>query len=187
MSWCSCGAALIASWVVVPLLTGAAFFNLSQFNQNTFWLNSWGAPQVLGWLVTGQIFDYGRFPIVSLLVLLGTIVCLCRFRRDARARALIGVMALSLVLFSGRPTFGFLLNLLPGSSDLLLHRYIMGVQLSGEMLAGVGLAWAGDRVIRTCARLETAHPRCPARSRPHGRRGAGHIAGVVRSCRIRGE
>ncbi len=142
------GAALIASWVVVPLLTGTAFFNLSQFNQNTFWLNSWGAPQALGWLVTGQIFDYGRFPVISLLVLLGTIVCLCRFRRDARARALIGVMALSLVLFSGRPTFGFLLNLLPGSSDLLLHRYIMGVQLSGEMLAGVGLAWAGDRVIR---------------------------------------
>ena len=142
------GAALIASWVVVPLLTGAAFFNLSQFNQGTFWLNSWGAPQVFGWLVTGQIFDYGRFPVVSLLVLLGTIVCLCRFRRDARARALLGVMTLSLVLFSGRPTFGFVLNLLPGSSDLLLHRYIMGVQLSGEVLAGVGLAWAGDRAIR---------------------------------------
>ena len=138
------GAALVAGWVVVPLLTDSAYFNLSEFNQNTFWLNSWGAPQIAGWLFTGQVFDAGRFPIVSLLVALGTVVCIRRFRVDARARALLGLMALSLVLFSGRPTFGLILNLLPGSSDLLLHRYLMGVQLSGVMLAGVGLAWVGE-------------------------------------------
>jgi hypothetical protein len=141
------GAALVASWVIVPLITDAAYFNASEFNTNTFWLNSWGAPQVLGWLFTGQIFDSGRFPIVSLLVALGAVVCIVRFRRDARARALLGLMALSLVLFSGRPTFGLILNLLPGNSDLYLHRYIMGVQLSGVMLAGVGLAWAGERIV----------------------------------------
>jgi hypothetical protein len=141
------GAALVAAWVVVPLITDAAYFNASEFNTNTFWLNSWGAPQVLGWLFTGQIFDAGRFPIVSLLVALGTGVCVSRFRSDARARALLGLLALSLVLFSGRPTFGFILNLLPGNSDLYLHRYIMGVQLSGLMLAGVGLAWTGERVL----------------------------------------
>jgi hypothetical protein len=146
------GAALVASWVVVPLLTGAAYFNLSEFNQNTFWLNSWGAPRVFGWLFTGQIFDSGRFPIVSLLVALGTVVCACRFRRDARARALLGLMALSLFLFSGRPTFGAVLNLLPGSSDLLLHRYIMGVQLAGLMLAGAGLAWAGEAMLTLARR-----------------------------------
>jgi hypothetical protein len=142
------GATLIGSWVVVPLITGAAYFNLSEFNQNTFWLNSWGAPKVLGWLITGQVFDAGRFPIVSLLVAVGTLVCAFRFRTDARARALLGLMALSLVLFSGRPTFGFILNLLPGSSDLLLHRYLMGVQLSGLLIAGVGLAWAGESVLK---------------------------------------
>lgn len=142
------GAALVASWVVVPLITEAGYSNLSEFNQNTFWLNSWGAPQVFSWLVTGQIFDHGRFPIVSLLVALGMAVCMFRFRSDARARALLGLMTLSLLLFSGRPTFGFIINLLPGSSDLLLHRYMMGVQLSGLMLAGVGLAWAGESVIK---------------------------------------
>lgn len=141
------GAALTASWVVVPLTTNAGFFNLSEFNQNTFWMNSYGAPQVFGWLFTGQIFDSGRFPIVSLLVALGTVVCLFHFRKDARARALLGLMTLSLVLFSGRPTFGLILNLIPGGSDLLLQRYILGVQLSGDMLAGVGLAWAIERVV----------------------------------------
>jgi hypothetical protein len=146
------GAALVASWVVVPLLTGAAYFNLSEFNQNTFWLNSWGAPQVFGWLFTGQIFDSGRFPVVSLLVALGTAVCVCRFRRDVRARVLLGLMALSLFLFSGRPTFGLVLNLLPGNSDLLLHRYVMGVQLAGLMLAGVGVAWAGEMALTLARR-----------------------------------
>jgi hypothetical protein len=149
-------AALVAGWVVVPLLTDSAYFNLSEFNQNTFWLNSWGAPQIVGWLFTGQVFDAGRLPIVSLLVALGTAVCIRRFRRDARARALLGLMALSLVLFSGRPTFGFILNLLPGSSDLLLHRYLMGVQLSGVMLAGVGLAWVGEFAVNL---VRTWHPR----------------------------
>jgi hypothetical protein len=152
------GAALVAAWVVVPLTTDAAYFNLSEFNQNTFWLNSWGAPKILGWLVTGQVFDSGRFPIVSLLVAFGAVVCACRFRRDARARALLGLMALSLVLFSGRPTFGLVLNALPGSSDLLLHRYLMGVQLAGLMLAGVGLAWAGERAL-TLARTWRPHVR----------------------------
>jgi hypothetical protein len=141
------GAALVASWVLVPLITDAAYFNASEFNTNTFWLNSWGAPQVLGWLFTGQVFDAGRFPIVSLLALLGAGVCVSRFRQDARARALLGLLALSFVLFSGRPTFGLILNLLPGNSDLYLHRYIMGIQLSGVMLAGVGLAWAGEHIL----------------------------------------
>ena len=146
------GAALVASWVVVPLITDGAYFNLSIFNQGTFWLNSYGAPQALGWLFTGQLFDYGRFPVVSLLVLLGTVVCLCRFRSDARARALLGLMLLSIVLFSGREPFGFILNLLPGNADLYLSRYMMGIQLAGDILAGVGLAWAGETALHLAKR-----------------------------------
>jgi hypothetical protein len=56
-------------------------------------------------------------------------------------------MALSIVLFSGRQPFGFILNLLPGNADLYLSRYMMGIQLAGDVLAGVGLAWAGETVI----------------------------------------
>jgi hypothetical protein len=150
------GAALVAAWVVVPLIADSAYFNLSQFNQNTFWLNSWGAPQALGWIFTGQMFDSGRFPIVTLLVALGTVICAFRSRDDARARALLGLMGLSLVLFSGRPTFGFIVNLLPGNTDLFLSRYMMGIQLAGDMLAGVGVAWVGEQVV---VRARTWRPR----------------------------
>jgi hypothetical protein len=155
------GAALVASWVVVPLITDGAYFNLSIFNQGTFWLNSYGAPQALGWLFTGQLFDYGRFPIVSLLVALGTVVCLVRFRSDARARALLGLMAMSIVLFCGREPFGFILNLLPGNADLYLSRYMMGIQLAGDLLAGVGLAWAGETVIHVARSWRPGLRRAP--------------------------
>ena len=142
------GAALVASWVVVPLISDGAYFNLSIFNQGTFWLNSYGAPQALGWLFTGQLYDYGRFPIVSLLVAVGTVVCICRFRSDRRARALLGLMAMSIVLFCGRQPFGFILNLLPGNGDLYLSRYMMGIQLAGDLLAGIGLVWVGESAVR---------------------------------------
>ena len=150
------GSALVAAWVVVPLLTDAAYFNDSIFNQNTFWLNSSGAPQALAWLFTGQLFNSGRFPIVSLLVAIGVVVCVCRFRSDVRARVLLGLMAMSFVLFSGRPTFGFLINLLPGNADLFLSRYMMGLQLAGDMLAGVGRRMGRRIDLPAGAQLETA-------------------------------
>ncbi len=132
------GALLIASWVLVPLVSEVAWSGNLEYYRGTFYFDSYGAPQVLGWLFTGQLYDSGRFPIVSLLVGVGLVVCIARVRRDTRARALIAAWTLSLVLYFGRPTLGPLLNILPGSSDLPLHRYINGVHLAGLMLAGVG-------------------------------------------------
>ena len=135
------GALLIISWVIVPLLLDSRWISQSKVRQGTFLFDSFGAKRVLAWLFTGQLFDGHHFPIITLLVGVGTVVCIARFRHDERARALLGVMVLSLLLFFGRPTLGPLLKLLPGSADLLLHRYIMGVHLAGILLAGVGAAW----------------------------------------------
>ena len=138
------GAVLIISWVVVPLLLDSRWTSQSQYLRGKYWFDSFGARRVLAWLFTGQLFDGARtIPVISVLVGVGTVVCISRFRRDERARALLGVMLLSLLLFFGRPTLGPALKLLPGSSDLLLHRYIMGVHMAGILLAGVGGAWLG--------------------------------------------
>ena len=142
------GAALIASWVIVPLVSNAGFAANSEFDQHTFWYDSYGAPQVLTWLFTGQIFDAGRVPVVSPFALLGVIVCAVRFRRDSRARALLGLLVLSTLLFFGRPALGFIIDRLPGTGDMQLFRYIIGVHLAGALLAGVGLAWLGRIVLR---------------------------------------
>src|SRR5205807_4048072 len=135
------GALLIASGVLVPLISEVAWSGNLQYYRGTFYFASYGAQRVLSWLFTGQLYDGGRLPIVSVLVGVGLVVCIARMRRDTRARALVAVWLMSLVLYFGRPTLGPLLNLLPGGSDLPLHRYINGVHLAGLMLAGVGAMW----------------------------------------------
>lgn len=146
------GALLIASWVLVPLLSRSAWSGNLEYFQGTFYTDSYGAPKVLSWLFTGQLYDSGRFPIVSLLVGVGLVVCLSRLRRDMRARALVGAWTLILVLYFGRPTLGPLLDILPGGGDLQLQRLVGGVHLAGLMLAGVGAMWLVRALLAAIAR-----------------------------------
>jgi hypothetical protein len=141
------GALLIALWVLVPLIEGTTWTNSSEYFRGTYWDDSYGTRKVLGWLVRGQLFDHGRFPVISLLFVAGLVVCLWRARRDARARGLLGVFVLSLVLFCGRHSLGPILGWLPGSADVQFQRFEMGVDLAGILIAGVGVG-AGVRVLR---------------------------------------
>jgi hypothetical protein len=141
------GALCVASFMLVPMLLDVSVMPQSEISRGTIYYDSFGAKQILAWMFTGQIFDRGRLlPAISILVLVGFIVCLVRFRRDERARAVLAVGLFSLVLFFGRPTLGPVLKIFPGSSDLFLRRFIMGVHLAGIYLAGVGLAAIGRTV-----------------------------------------
>ena len=146
------GAALIAAWVIVPLLSDSRWQLATQYQRGTFWDDSFGAPKVLGWLFSGQLYDEGRLPVVTVLVAIGVALCVFRFRQDERARALLSAWVLSLLLFFGRPTLGGLLNILPGHDDLLFHRFISGVHLAGIILAAVGASWLGSLLIRESRR-----------------------------------
>ena len=84
---------------------------------------------------------------MSVLVLIGFGVCVWRFRRSETARAVPAVGLLSLLLFFGRPTLGFVIDLLPGGTDLFLRRYVTGVHLAGIYLAGIGGAWVGAKAM----------------------------------------
>jgi hypothetical protein len=148
------GALAVAAWMLVPLVTDARWMTQDEFSRGTFYYDSFGARRVLGWLATGRIFDKGRMPVVSLLVLVGFAVSVWGFRRCESARAIPAVGLLSLLLFFGRPTLGFAIDMLPGGTDLFLRRYVTGVHLAGIYLAGIGGAWLGARamaVIRTRA------------------------------------
>jgi Gpi18-like mannosyltransferase len=134
------GALAIASWTLVPLIDDTKWSNQSEYYKGTVFNDSYGAHTVLHWLFHGQLFDAGRFPVLSLLVLGGVVACAVGARRDPRARGLLGIFALSLALFFGRPTWGRALDLLPGMADVQVHRFVMGVDMAGILLAGVGLA-----------------------------------------------
>jgi hypothetical protein len=132
------GALLSTAWVTIPLFVNSKWLAVNQFQVGTAINDSYGARRVLSWLFTGQIYDWRRLPLITILVGVGLLTCLRRWHYDERARAIVGAWLLSLVLFFGRPTLGPVLNLLPGSQNLLLQRYIMGVHLAGLVLAGVG-------------------------------------------------
>jgi hypothetical protein len=148
-------AALAASaWVVVPIWLDRAWIVKDEFLASVpIWHDSFGARKVLGWLLWGELFDGLRFPTLTILVGVGMVVCVARWRRDERARLLLALFVLSLLLFFGRPTLGPVLDLLPASEELFLHRYIIGVHMAGILLAGVGGAWLG----RSAFNLSRSH------------------------------
>jgi Gpi18-like mannosyltransferase len=152
------GAVLIASWVLVPLVADTKWTTRSEYYQGSIFNNSYGAQKELGWLISGKLFDAGRFPIVTLLFLGGVAVCGLRVRHDPRARALLGIFTLSMLLFFGRHgAFGHVLMLLPGMGDIQIHRFVMGVDLATILIAGVGLAWVLRQTSVLLVRLTPRH------------------------------
>ncbi len=139
------GALLAAAWVIVPLLAQRDWAARNEPLQGTGLVNGYGAGRVLGWLVTGQLLDHGRLPVISVLAAIGLALAIVRWRRNPDSRSLLTLLALCLLLSFGRATFGSLVELLPGSADIFFRRFMMGVQLAGLLLAGGGAAWCGRR------------------------------------------
>ena len=132
------GSLFVAAWVVVPLLADRLWTVNDEFSRGKIYYDSFGARRILGWFASGELFDRGRPPMVTILVAVGLVVALWRYRRDERARVLLFLFLVSLFLFFGRPTLGPVLRLLPGSGDLFLRRFVFGVHLAGLYLAGLG-------------------------------------------------
>ncbi len=132
------GALLASAWVTVPLLAQSRWAATNEILRHTPLENGYGAKQVMSWLVTGQLFDAHRFPVVTVLAGVGLVVCVRSWRTHGARRAVVVVLVMSLLLSFGRTTFGSLTALLPGSKDIFMRRFMMGVQLSGLYLAGVG-------------------------------------------------
>lgn len=131
-------ALLATAWVTIPVLVYGRWNSINELQLHTFWDDSYGARRILSWLVTGRIYDNGRFPVLTILVFVGVLTCLRRARRDEVARVLLGLWTLSLLLYFGRPTLGPVLGILPFNENIFFQRYNTGVQLIGILFAGVG-------------------------------------------------
>ena len=142
---------LASAWVWLPLLLCARWAAVNQALTRTPLVNGYGARQVLGWLVTGGAFDNGRLPVVSLLVAAGLLTVLAGWRDAGQGRAFVALFGVGLLLSFGRTTFGGLVSIIPGSTDLFFRRFFMGSQLAGIYLAGLGAAWIAERGARLAA------------------------------------
>jgi hypothetical protein len=159
-------ALLASAWVIVPLLRYSRWAAINQVLARTPLANGYGAGQTLSWLVTGQVFDDGHLPVITVLVAAGLAATVAGWRRAGPGWALVALLGLGLLLSFGRTTFGGLVSLVPGSADVFFRRFLMGAQLAGIYLAGIGAIEAaghGARLISYCS------------SRLH-RSGAGRLA-----------
>ena len=86
-------------------------------------------------------------PVVTILVGIGILVCIWRWRTNIAGRALLTIWVVTLFMSFGRTTFGSLYAIVPGSSDIFIRRFQMGVQLSGILLAGIGVVFLGQVVL----------------------------------------
>jgi len=132
------GALGLSAWVTVPVLVNGRWAATNEILAHTPLVNGYGARQVMTWLVGGQLFDAHRAPVITLLAGAGLVVCVRRRRTQSSARALVALLTMSLLLSFGRTTFGSLTVLLPGSTDIFMRRFMMGAQLAGLYLAGMG-------------------------------------------------
>ena len=109
------------------------------------------------------------------------------WRTERLGRALLALLVMSLLLSFGRTTFGSLTVLLPGSTDIFMRRFMMGAQLAGLYLAGIGGAALGRvRVARRGEGVATSR-RMGGRAVPAGRsRGRHRAPWVWPSWRRRG-
>jgi len=139
-AWIAITAILLAAFQLAPLLLDGKLINHSRWEPAWKW-DSFGGGKVLQWLVTGELLDHGRLPVLSLLALLGALLVVRDWRAarpEAAPRFVLYGAVLWLLLFFGRPFWGPLLWLFGISPDMQLHRLIGGVHVFLLLLAAIG-------------------------------------------------
>ena len=139
-------AMLLLAWFVVPMMLIGGEVNRSRWDP-AYKFDSYGAPIILSELFSGRLLDFGRAPVLSLMVALGALIAALNLE-DSLARRLLVLTAVWLGLFFGRETWGHLLILIGIPSQFHLHRLEAAFELFAVLLAGWGL----ERVIAAAMR-----------------------------------
>lgn len=129
---------MVTCYFFIPFILDRAWLNRSIW-EKSFKYNSFGAIEVLKNLFTGNLFDYGRLPILTILFFLAALFVIRQWKKE-NYRLVLVLTIFWLLLYFGRPTWGQLLDIIPFSQDLHLHRFIGGFQLWAIMLTGAGLS-----------------------------------------------
>ncbi len=143
---------------VLPLLLDQPWINRSQWEYSWKW-DSFGLPEVVRILLSGQLLDYGRWPVLTLFLLVGIAVCARQFFSRSTSDTtgssewtlkflLIGWL-FWMAVWAGRPAWGPLLSLFGAGELWHLHRLIGGVHVFSILLCGAGfgrlLSFTGKR------------------------------------------
>ena len=131
---------LLLSYWIVPAFLQNNFHNISVWDP-VWKFNSFGAKESVTMFVNGTLFDFGRFPLLTVLICIGAFAALF-----SDFSHLTFLFLLYLVLFFGRTTWGGILNIIPGMSEFHQHRFIVGIHLAGLFLAPIGITWIIEKL-----------------------------------------
>lgn len=126
------GVGLLLGYWIIPLLIHGDYHNISVWD-GIWKFDSFGYREVLKNLFNGDLFDFGRFPILTILIIIGAFAAL---RSVYFPFALL--FAAWILLYFGRTTWGGLFSLIPGMSEFHLSRFIVGVHAAGIFLIPLG-------------------------------------------------
>jgi len=140
--------ALITAYFTIPFVLHKGYLQVSPYLQRWKY-DSYGANAILSWLLKGELFDFGRLPVMTLLLMIGIAWALSKRSEDAILA--LGLFIAWLLIYFGRPTWGQLADILPLHEGLLVHRFSAGVDLAAILLVGLGGEW----IWRQCARLHS--------------------------------
>ena len=137
---------VVTSYFLIPLFLDRTYLNNNNLPRITY--DSFGHSAVLIGLAKGHLFDFGGFPSLTILMAVGFVFCLLRWRQE-RYLIPVTIFLLWLLLFFGRSTWGVLIDVLPMSRQLHMIRFMAMVHLGGIFLMAVALAapwrWAVSR------------------------------------------
>ena len=141
-------AAAITAYFIVPFLLYTGYLNASPYLQSWKY-DSYGANTILSWLLTGEFFDHGRLPVMTILLVLGIAWALTN-QIDTAILAVV-IFFVWLMIYFGRPSWGQLTKLFPLHEGLLFHRFSSAVDIGAILLIGLGGEW----IWRQCERLKS--------------------------------
>ncbi len=133
------GVGLLLGYWILPILRDGNYHNISVWD-GIWKFDSFGYRNVLAWLFNGALFDFGRAPIMTALILLGVFVAAQTAFFDFAVLFVFWVL-----MYFGRTTWGPLFTLIPGMSEFHLSRFIVGVHMTGLFLIPMSIDWVISR------------------------------------------
>lgn len=125
---------LLLSYWIIPAMLGNTY-HLISFWDPVWKFNSYGFIDVLRQYFEGELFDWKRLPIITILVTLGTYSWALKKKYFPFALAFV----MWILLYFGRATWGGLIDLIPGMEDFHQSRFIVGIHIAGIFLIPAGI------------------------------------------------
>jgi hypothetical protein len=139
------GCGLVISYQLVTLIPDTAIIHQSVL-EPSWKFASHGIKWTYTHLIDGTLFDQGRLPVLSVMLLLGAVLLVLDLFRSAHseqrfyAAVILSCFGVWLSLLSGYEVWGWLFGSLPGLSSMHMHRFIVGVHIFGICMAARAFA-----------------------------------------------